>query len=140
MESYSEYIRNRLISKSLKVTPQRLVVFECLLRLKSHPTADEITTYIRAENPNISKGTIYNILDTLVESGLIVRVKTDKDKMRYDAVLEKHHHVYDTNSDRIVDFYDKELDKLIEDYLKKRQIPQFDIQDFRLQILGKYKD
>ncbi len=140
MRDYSEHIRTRLVSKGLKVTPQRLLVFESLLKSESHPTADEITGYIRDTNPNISRGTIYNILDTLVECGLITRVKTDKDKMRYDAVLEKHHHVYDLESDKIVDFYDDELDKIIGDYLKNKQIPEFDIQDFKLQILGKYKD
>lgn len=140
MGNYLEYIRKRLVSKGLKITPQRVLVFESLLRSKEHPTADKISASIRNTNPNISRGTIYNILDTLVESELIVRVKTDKDKMRYDAVLEKHHHVYDLDSDKIVDFYDEELTVIIEDYLKKKQIPRFDIVDFKLQISGKQKD
>ncbi len=140
MENYLDYIRNRLVSKGLKITPQRVLVFESLLRSKDHPTADEITTIIRNYNPNISRGTIYNILDTLVESELIVRVKTDRDKMRYDAVLEKHHHIYDLDSDKIVDFYDEELNGIIEDYLKKKKIPSFDIVDFKLQILGKQRN
>jgi Fur family peroxide stress response transcriptional regulator len=140
MDNYLEYIRNRLVSKGLKVTPQRVLVFESLLRSKDHPTADEVTSYIRNTNPNISRGTIYNILDTLVESELIVRVKTDKDKMRYDAVLDKHHHIYDLDSDRIVDFYDEELDKIIRNYLDNKQIPEFDMLDFKLHILGRHKD
>jgi Fur family peroxide stress response transcriptional regulator len=58
--------------------------------------------------------------------------------MRYDAILEKHHHLYCSESDRIEDYMDDELNKLIENYFEKKNIPDFKIEDIKLQIIGKF--
>ncbi len=53
--------------------------------------------------------------------------------MRYDAVMESHHHLYCSDSDRIEDFFDTELNGMIEKYFEKKQIPDFIIEDIMLQ-------
>jgi len=131
-------IRNKFTEKGLKITPQRLVILEAIFKLNNHPAADNIIEYIRASHPNIATGTVYKVLDTLVENGLIRKVKTAKDIMRYDAILEKHHHIYYSDSDRIEDFFDDELNEMLENYFKEKKIPDFKIEDIRLQIIGKY--
>jgi Fur family peroxide stress response transcriptional regulator len=60
--------------------------------------------------------------------------------MRYDAVMERHHHLYCSESDRIEDFVDPELNQIVEKYFKKKKIPYFEIEDVRLQIIGKFLD
>jgi Fur family transcriptional regulator, peroxide stress response regulator len=134
----SEEIRNKLIEKRLKVTPQRIAILEAIVKLNNHPTADNIIDYIRKNNPNIATATVYKVLDVLVENDLIRKVKTEKDIMRYDANLEKHHHLYSSDSDRIEDYSDNELNKLLEKHFEKKQIPGFKIEDIKLQIIGKY--
>ena len=64
-----QQIRQVFTSKGLKVTPQRVMVYEILRSSREHPTADFILDIIRKEHPNISKGTIYNILDTFIANG-----------------------------------------------------------------------
>lgn len=122
----------------MKVTPQRVLVYEALLESREHPTAENICDVVRKTNPNIAIGTIYNILDTFVDKGLINRVKTDREIMRYDAITENHHHLYDLDSEKISDLYDLELSTLIEDYLKRKNIPGFSIENIKLQISGRY--
>jgi len=134
----SAKIRQLIKDVELKVTPQRILVLEAVNQMKNHPTADHIIEFIRQNHPNVAVGTIYKILDNFVEKGLIKMVKTDKDKMRYDAFLEKHHHLYSINSDRIEDYCDEELTKLLEEYFKTRSIPGFSIEDIKLQIIGKF--
>ena len=80
-----------LKNSNLKVTPQRTAVLEALNNLNNHPTADNIKEYVVRNHPNIAVGTIYKTLDTFVEKGLVKRVKTEEDVMRYDAILDKHH-------------------------------------------------
>lgn len=123
----------------LKVTPQRLVILDAVHHLK-HPTAEEITEYIRKSHPNIATGTIYKTLDTFVTSGIIKRVKTDSDVMKYDGVMTPHHHLYCAESERIEDYNDTELNTLLKDYFVQKQIPGFEIQDIKLQIIGKFSD
>jgi Fur family transcriptional regulator, peroxide stress response regulator len=131
-------IRSKLVEKGLKVTPQRVSILEAIIKLNNHPTADNIIDYIRKSHPNIASATVYKVLDALVEKDLIQKVKTERDVMRYDAVMTKHHHLYSSDSDRIEDFVDTELNEMIEQYFEKKKIPDFKIEDVKLQIIGKF--
>lgn len=124
----------------LKVTPQRLAVLQAVTTLHSHPTADEIGQFIRKEYPNIGTGTVYKTLDTLVEKGIIRRVKTDQGLLRYDPVTKSHHHLYCAISERIEDYYDEELNTMLEDYFRRKKIRGFDIEEIRLQIIGRFPE
>ena len=130
-------IKNRLIQNKLKVTPQRVAVFEALLHL-NHPSADRVLDYIRQKHSGVATGTVYHILESFVEKDLVKKVKTDKDIMRYDAIIEKHHHLYCAECDKIVDYFDEELNILLSTYFKQKQIPNFIIEDIKLQIVGKF--
>ena len=134
----AEEISNKLIDKGLKVTPQRIVIFDAIIKLNNHPTAENIIEFIRKNHPNISVATVYKILDALVENELIRKVKTEKDIMRYDAFIESHHHIYFSDSDSIEDYIDNELNELLEKYFENKKIPGFKIEDIKLQIIGKY--
>jgi Fur family peroxide stress response transcriptional regulator len=129
-----------LKNSNLKVTPQRTAVLEALSTLKDHPSADKIKEYVVKNHPNIAVGTIYKTLETFVEKGLVKKVKTEKDVMRYDAILDKHHHLYCEDTERIEDFFDDNLNNLLEEYFKKKKILNFKIKDIKLQIIGTFNN
>ncbi len=137
--SYSEIV-DMLSGKGLKVTPQRLAVLEALMTIKDHPTADAVKEYVRRSNPNLAIGTIYNILETFCEKGIIKKIKTDKDFMQYDIEMHKHHHLYCEGCDQVVNYFDEELDELLQGYFERKQIPDFTIKEINLQIIGNYKN
>ena len=139
IERMNLVIRDRLKEKGLKVTPQRVAIFEAILQLNNHPTAENIIDYIKSTHPNIAVGTVYKVLDSLVENNLLKKVKTEKDIMRYDNVLTNHHHLYCTKTDRIEDYENEELNKLIASYFKKNNIKNFKILDIKLQLTGNFK-
>ena len=134
-----EHIRKRIADSGLKVTVQRLAVLEALFDLKNHPTVERIRQKINERYPGIASGTIYKTLETFVDKGLVEKVKDSNDKMRYDAYTEKHHHLYSEDDQEIGDYYDPELDKLLEEYFRKKSIPGFDVHDTRVQIVGRFK-
>lgn len=134
------FLRERLQEKGLKVTPQRVAIYEAIVKLKNHPTAENVIEYIKANHPNISVGTVYKVLDSLVENELLKKVKTEKDIMRYDAVLSNHHHLYCAETDRIEDYEDENLNALINEYFKNNEIKNFRVQDIKLQITGKFNN
>lgn len=136
----SDFYRKTLKEKGLKVTPQRVAIFEAITHLKNHPTAENIIAYIKKNHPNISVGTVYKVLDSFVENKLLSKVKTEKDIMRYDSVLTNHHHLYCTETDRIEDYEDDQLNELIENYFKTHKIKNFNIQEVKLQITGKFNN
>jgi Fur family transcriptional regulator, peroxide stress response regulator len=127
-----------LKSCGLKVTPQRIAVLDAVINLRNHPTTENITGFIKINHPNIATGTVYKTLETFVKNNIIKKVKTNNDLMRYDGVIERHHHLYCSESDRIEDFYDDDLNKILDNYFKKNKIRNFTIEDIRLQINGKF--
>ena len=60
--------------------------------------------------------------------------------MRYDAILHQHHHLYCDETERIEDFEDEKLDKIINEYFEKKNIKGFKIKDITLQITGEFKN
>ena len=133
-----EYYSKKIKEAGLKVTPQRLAVMEAVNQLHDHPTAERITEYIRRRHPGIASGTVYKVLGILVEKKLVRKVKTDRDVMHYDGILDHHHHLYCEESDRITDFVDSELDVLLREYFERKAIPGFRIDEIRLQINGEF--
>lgn len=132
-------ISAKLSDKGLRVTPQRIAILEAIMRLNNHPSAEQIIEDVKANHPNISVGTVYKVLDSFVENSIVNKVKTTSGNMRFDPMLRKHHHLYCTETDRIEDYEDDELDKLISDYLIEKGISDFKIEDFKLQITGIFK-
>ena len=128
-----------LVENNLKVTPQRTAVLEVALNLHNHPTADYIAQYLRLSYPHIPIGTVYKILDTFVKKRILEKVMTGNDIMRYEPVKEKHHHIYSAESERIEDYYDDDLNKILADYFRRKKIPDFTIENFKLQIVGKFR-
>lgn len=138
MNISQEEIKKRLVGKDLKITPQRMAILEAIYELKNHPTAENIIEYIRQKHPNIATGTVYKVLETLVDNGLIKKVNTDRDFMRYDGIMETHHHLYCSTNEVIEDYHDPELDKMLKDYFLSKNIPGFQIEEFVVQIKGSF--
>ena len=138
MKRLIENIRNKLSEKGLKVTPQRISILEAIYSLNNHPTADNIIEFIRVSHPNIATGTVYKVLDTLVENKLIKKVKTDRDILRDDGIVDNHHHIYCSECDLIEDYKDEELDVLLKEYFNKKQFEGFKLEDIVVQIRGTF--
>lgn len=140
-DSYSyEELKEKLVQANIKVTQQRLVIYEALIKLHNHPSAEQIYEFIRRANPSISLGTVYKTLDTFVNIGLSYKVLSPEGQQRYDANMEPHNHIYCTKTKEIIDYDNHELNKIVEDYLKTKNIANFNIKDIRIQISGNKLD
>lgn len=133
---------SRLISllcdQGLKITPQRMAVLEAVFSMNNHPTAEQVSEFIKKNHPHIATGTVYKTLETFVEKGLVNMVMTEYGIMRYEAVSAPHHHLYCAASERIEDYTDPALQQLLEDYFREHKIPGFEIQDMKLHIIGNF--
>lgn len=79
--------------QKLRMTHQRQVIFEEIMKMKSHPTADEVYEQVRKRLPRVSMGTVYRNLDVLTSSGLINRIEPGHSQMRFEANVRDHYHV-----------------------------------------------
>jgi Fur family peroxide stress response transcriptional regulator len=94
-----------LVSRGVKPTAQRVVITQYLLDTDSHPTAEQILAAVANALPvSLSRATVYNTLNTLVEAGVIQEVYTEPGgSARYDANMEQHHHFVDVKTGRVHD-------------------------------------
>lgn len=90
--------------KGLRATPQRIAVYEFLIKNRIHPSAEEIYAALIKQYPAFSRTTIYNSLNTLVKNGLAVAVKINQEMVRYDACVELHGHFVCDKCKNIYDF------------------------------------
>lgn len=134
----ADEIKKKLASKGLKATTPRLLIYEEVSQMFTHPTADEVYQKVKAKYPSISLSTVYSTLDMLAKTEIIDTLMTDGITIRYDATRNQHHHIYSTSGDEIGDYYDNELDEILKGYFERKKIKDFDIQQIKLQIIGNY--
>ena len=96
-------LRQKGTVSGFKRTPQRLAILEHLDGNKSHPSADEIFRVVAKKNPSMSFATVYNTLNTLVETGAVRELTIDPDRKRYDPDTSAHHHLICLDCKKIVD-------------------------------------
>lgn len=89
MEGFPQQCR----SAGLKVTHQRVAIFNYLAGTESHPTPDVVYENIRTQLPSISLATVYKVLDQFHRHGFLRRISTEGQVARYDASLKSHQHL-----------------------------------------------
>lgn len=131
-----EEITAALAGKKLKITHQRIVVYQAMVLAKNHPTAEQIFDSIKTKNPSITLATVYKTLETFAENHLINKVSSPRGAMRYDARIDNHNHIYVSNTNEIIDFEDEQLKDILLSYLNKKEFNNLNITDFKLQVKG----
>lgn len=77
---------------NIKVTPQRLIITQYLAEHPDHPTAYQIYSDLKKDNPSFSKTTVYNTLETLKNHKLVQVLTISESEQRYEFGNEQHHH------------------------------------------------
>ena len=77
----------------MRSTRQRNLVLEIINNSYNHPTAYMIHQECTKIIPNISLGTVYRNLNTLVSIGEIQRLEIPKQMTRYDKILSHDHFI-----------------------------------------------
>lgn len=96
-----------LKNNNLKVTQQRLVIYDYLKKNYNHPSAETIYNNIRQDNPTISLATVYKTLKSLKDAKLIQEINVGEDSFRYDATLSPHFHIICKKCSHIHDYFPK---------------------------------
>ena len=88
----------------LKITPQRVAIYQALIQSNQHPTADMMFRSVRKDFPNISFDTVNRTLLTFADIGVVDVVEVFGGPKRFDPDIEDHHHLHCTACGKIIDF------------------------------------
>lgn len=101
-----------LQKNNLKMTHARQVVLDLFLKTRTPIAADVIFSYLSQKKCETDRATVYRILDTFVEKGIINRMEFQEGKFRYEIVGSDHHHLICEKCGSIEDISDCSLPKL----------------------------
>ena len=90
-----------LLQTKYRLTKQRAAILRALDGA-AHLSAEAILERVREELPGVSLGTIYRTLDILRELGLVQVFSHAGSAARFEAVIEKHHHLLCTQCGALV--------------------------------------
>lgn len=89
-----EKVVKRFRETGLKITPQRLSIFELLLGNRNHPSAEDIYREILKVHPSISFTTVYKTLQTLRDMGELQELSINSERAHYDPDISEHAHTF----------------------------------------------
>ncbi len=122
--------------KGLKLTPQRIAVYEYLLGTKDHPSAETIYSNLITNFPTMSFATVYKSLKTLCEVELVQEINLGEGNFRYDALTQEHAHFQCTSCNRVMDMMDVSTRSMLHEASKSSD---FFIESSKLYFFGKCK-
>jgi Fur family peroxide stress response transcriptional regulator len=106
------FFKDMFKQHNLNITPQRVSIYQELIKSKNHPNSEDIFKRIKNIFPQISLDTVYRTLSKFAEIGLIHIVEGYGEAKRYDPNTNNHHHFRCNECNKIVDFYDESYDNL----------------------------
>ena len=131
-------IEEKCQQKGVRLTDQRKTIAKILSESKEvygskdHPDVDELHKRVTALDDKISIATVYRTVKLFEEAGILIKHDFKAGKARYE-INDDHNHLIDINSGEIVEFVDKDIEKLQNEVAKKLG---YKLVDHKLELYG----
>jgi Fur family iron response transcriptional regulator len=101
---------SELVACGVSPTRQRIALLALIKGQCAHLSAEDVYRRIGKEGRRISKATVYNTLNLLVEKGLVREVIADSTKVFYDPNVKPHHHFYKVTTGELIDIDESKIE------------------------------
>ena len=118
---------------ALRMTPQRLAILAAVRDSHDHPRAADIYERVRAVQPGIAFGTVYNALHALADHGIILQLSFGDHASRFDGRVDRHDHALCTDCGNLVDAVAPPAPEIVE---RAALETGFAIKAYHTQLLG----
>ena len=127
-------IEEKCKEKGVRLTDQRKIIAQTMAEAKDHPDVDELHKRATKVDKRISIATVYRTVKLFEEAGIVEKHDFKGGKARYEQSPDEHHdHLIDINSGAIIEFVDKEIEKLQNEVAKKLG---YKLVDHKLELYG----
>ncbi len=108
-------IEQACIDNGMRMTEQRRIIAKVLSEASDHPDVEELYQRSSTIDSGISISTVYRTLKLFEEAGIIERHDFKDGRARYEQMSDEHHdHLIDLKTGKVIEFTNKEIEKLQE--------------------------
>ena len=95
-------------------TPERYAILDEIYTSKEHFDVDELFVKMKSRNYHVSRATVYNTLDLLVESGLVKRHQFGQNTSHYEQAFgyKQHDHLICNHCKKVFEFCDPRVQQI----------------------------
>lgn len=114
IEKVKQIFSAYLEKKKLRRTPERFAILEEIYSKDEHFDADSLFISMKNKNYRVSRATVYNTLDLLLECDLVTRHQFSKNMAQYEKAYgyRQHDHMICLDCNQVHEFCDPRIYKI----------------------------